>query len=136
MSARTTTQPEPITVSDDTALLLNGQVYKAAVISVWRTWSRVAAIPDAILGEKDPGGCRLTSLALRVPANGTGILLIAKATAKTGDKVGFHRAESAADALHQFASRFHAGKVSWRDEKPFSEGTNGDATSLPSLPPE
>lgn len=136
MSARTPKLQEPISIPDDREFQLNGQIFKGAVISVWRTWSRVASVPDAILGQKDPGGNRLTSVQLRLPGSGTGILLIAKATAKAGEKVGFHRADSAAVAIHEFGQRFHAGTVSWRDEKPFSGDDNGQVSSLPPLPPE
>ena len=100
MSAKTESKPKPIDVSEKTPICLNGQVFFPAVISVWRTWAKVAAIPDAILGSKDAAGVTLTAITLRQPSNGEGILLVSTGTSRSGKKVAFHRATSAADCLH------------------------------------
>ena len=134
MSAKTESEPKPIEVSEKTPICLDGQVFFPAVISVWRTWAKVAAIPDSILGRKDAAGVTLSAITLRQPSSGEGILLVSTGTSRDRKKVAFHRAATAADCLHQFAERFRLNKVAWRDEKPFSGEDNGQMEKLPPLP--
>lgn len=135
MSAKTESQEEPVIVKETTPLSFDGEIYFPPVLDVWRAWSRVAAIPDALIGSKDPAGVTISAINLQQTGDGQAMLLMAKGKSKTGQKVAFHRAATAASALYEFNGRFQSGHIDWRDERPWQGTNNGQAEQLTPLPP-